>query len=190
MADNENFQSPTDNLPAETEHSAVPSGEAKDAPPPERLRVHSLARVLGTTSKRIIDALVEMDGRTRSAHSTVGREEADQVREALAEPVAAEAAVPAPVADPEPEAVPEPVADVEASVPSVAEQEPESRLILETPDSDPAETADYLPLFVAPQPVRFGQDSARTDDNDDDDDDDDDDDERTTTTTADRKSVV
>ncbi|MGB7509504.1 MAG: translation initiation factor IF-2 N-terminal domain-containing protein, partial [Mycobacterium sp.] len=84
MADNENLQASTHDLPEGTEHVADPSGEAKAAPSPERLRVHSLARVLGTTSKRIIEALVELDGRTRSAHSTLGRDEADRVREALA----------------------------------------------------------------------------------------------------------
>ena len=36
---------------------------------PERLRVHSLARVLGTTSKRVLDALAELDGRSRSPQS-------------------------------------------------------------------------------------------------------------------------
>ncbi len=44
---------------------------------PERLRVHSLARVLGTTSRRVLDALAELDGRARSAHSTVDKTEAD-----------------------------------------------------------------------------------------------------------------
>ncbi|HYJ55801.1 MAG TPA: hypothetical protein VEX40_09860, partial [Mycobacterium sp.] len=92
---------------------AVPSGEAKRTPPPERLRVHSLARVLGTTSRRIIDALVELDGRTRSAHSTVGREEADRVRDALAEsePAAAAEPPPAPAAAAEPPPAPEPAAE-------------------------------------------------------------------------------
>ena len=112
MADSENLQASTHDLPEEAERSSVQSGEAKDTPPPERLRVHSLARVLGTTSRRIIDALVEMDGRTRSAHSSVGREEADRVREALAEPagVAEPAADAAPVAEPtsEPEPAPNP----------------------------------------------------------------------------------
>ena len=40
---------------------------------PDRLRVHSLARALGTTSKRVLDALSELDGRIRSAHSSVDR---------------------------------------------------------------------------------------------------------------------
>ena len=45
---------------------------AEDAQP-EKLRVHSLARVLGTTSKRVLDALTELDGRPRSAQSAVER---------------------------------------------------------------------------------------------------------------------
>ncbi len=175
---------------------AAPSGEAKDAPTPERLRVHSLARVLGTTSKRIIDALVELDGRTRSAHSSIGRDEADRVREALAE--AAPAAEPVPAAEPTPEAEPAPAAEptpeaelatltAEAGKPEpdaaapeaepaieVPEEEPESRLILETPASPSPEPADYLPLFVAPQPVRFQEARDRGDESDDDDDEDDD----------------
>jgi ribonuclease E len=54
----------------------------------------------------------------------------------------------------------------------VVGDEPESRLILETANIPPAreahtERADYLPLFVAPQPVRFEPDD--TDDDEDDD---------------------
>ena len=49
---------------------------------PEKLRVHSLARVLGTTSKRVLDALTELDGRSRSPQSTVEEDEAERVREA------------------------------------------------------------------------------------------------------------
>ena len=91
MADNDNFHAPAHDLPEETQPAADSAGNATEAPPPERLRVHSLARVLGTTSRRIIDALVELDGRARSAHSTVGREEADRVRQALAEAESSEA---------------------------------------------------------------------------------------------------
>ena len=46
--------------------------------------MHSLARVLGTTSKRVLDALAAFDGRPRSAHSSVDNVEAERVREALA----------------------------------------------------------------------------------------------------------
>ena len=52
----------------------TPDGAGADLP--ERLRVHSLARVLGTTSRKVLDALTELDGRTRSAHSSVDRSDA------------------------------------------------------------------------------------------------------------------
>jgi ribonuclease E len=136
---------PTEDLSEETqreEGAAAGSGE----PRPEKLRVHSLARVLGTTSKRILDALAELDGRPRSAHSTVDNDEAERVREALA-------------ANPE-----------ESTDDSGDGDEPESRLILETPSAS-REPADYLPLFVAPQPIAY---PAVTDDDDEDDDTDDD----------------
>ncbi|MGP4057684.1 Rne/Rng family ribonuclease [Mycobacterium sp. 4D054] len=200
MADNEIFQAPTHDPADEPRLAADASGDTKGAPTPERLRVHSLARVLGTTSKRIIDALIELDGRARSAHSTVGREEADRVREVLAAPEpevaqaepAAEAAQ-AEAVEPEaaqPEAVEPEASQPEAAAPvaevarlsevvevtevaqftAVTEEEPESRLILETPPAPAAEPADYLPLFVAPQPVRFDD---HFDDSDDDESDDD-----------------
>ena len=92
---------------------------------PERLRVHSLARVLGTTSRRVLDALAELDGRVRSAHSSVERVDAVRVRDLLA------AASEAPAAS------------------AAAPAEPESRLMLETAVAPAA----YMPLFVAPQPV-------------------------------------
>jgi ribonuclease E len=124
---------------------------------PEKLRVHALARVLGTTSKRVLDALTELDGRPRSPQSTVEEDEAERVREALANtPDEDEGAA-------EPAAA-EPAAEVDVD-------EPESRLILETA-AEP-ERADYLPLFVAPQPVRLEY-VADDDDADDEDDDSDD----------------
>ncbi|MEE6164312.1 MULTISPECIES: Rne/Rng family ribonuclease [unclassified Mycolicibacterium] len=191
---------------------------------PERLRVHSLARVLGTTSRRVLDALAEFDGRHRSAHSTVNKADAERVRAVLApaesevqasvveavvvesvEPVAVTESVtvpetpPAPVepepaaeseppaesppvaSEPEPEqsvSEPEPVAAEPEPEPEairveavVVGDEPESRLILETANIPPAreahtERADYLPLFVAPQPIVF--EPVDTDDEDDD----------------------
>jgi ribonuclease E len=122
---------------------------------PERLRIHSLARVLGTTSKRVIDALTELDGRPRSAHSTVGHDELERVREALANSPD----------EPEP-------ADS-----GVDGDEPESRLILETASQADTERAEYLPLFVAPQPIQYKPVVGDVGDVGDVDDDDDDDDE-------------
>ena len=132
--------------PAEPEQ---PTEQAQPAEQelPDRLRVHSLAKVLGTTSKRVLDALAELDGRTRSAHSSVDQAEAIRVREVLA-------AVPSGDAVP---VVGDAVPIVEDAVPTVEETEPDSRLILETPEAahvpDPDEHPVYMPLFVAPQPV-------------------------------------
>ena len=102
---------------------------------PQRLRVHYLARVLGTTSRRVLDALAEFDDRSRSAQSSIDQAEAIRVRDLLAarENDTAQAAV------------------------ITAESEPESRLILEEPPV-------YMPLFVAPQPVSRPEPSAGSDD--------------------------
>ena len=115
--------------------SEVPEESSQPEDLPERLRVHSLARVLGTTSRQVLDALIELDGRIRSAHSTVERVDAVRVRDLLA---GASSAVAAPVTTAEADATSE-------------TEEPESRLMLETA---PAERPEYMPLFVAPQPVK------------------------------------
>ena len=119
---------------------------------PESLKVHSLARTLGTTSKQVLDALNALDGRIRSAHSTVDRDDAMRVRDLLA------------AAQPE--------AAATASVGEPAE-EPESRLMLQTPD--PVERPHYMPLFVAPQPLEREVDGGSADDAGDSDDSDSDD---------------
>ncbi|MGV0848763.1 Rne/Rng family ribonuclease [Mycolicibacterium phlei] len=163
---------------APTEDLSQDTRPAEDVQP-ERLRVHSLARVLGTTSKRVLDALAKLDDRPRSAHSTVGDDEAQRVREVLAETAetetseveTAEADTPtqapvesvAPVEAPAEEAVAEetPVAEeppagepaAEESSAEEPDDEPESRLILETPAPQESAHPDYLPLFVAPKPV-------------------------------------
>jgi ribonuclease E len=90
---------------------------------------------LGTTSKRVLDALRELDGRIRSAHSSVDRVDAVRVRDLLS-------AAPTDSAEP---------------------GEPESRLILETTT---VERAEYLPLFVAPQPIQQAPDRSDSDDSD------------------------
>ncbi|ANE79990.1 ribonuclease [Mycobacterium adipatum] len=155
---------------------------------PAKLRVHSLARVLGTTSKRIVDALAELDGRARSPHSTVERAQAEQVREVLnAEAAASAVEVPVTETPVEPAAADTPAEAETAVAPVAVVEEPESRLLLEAPpaveaapDTAPSEAgtqpAPYLPLFVAPQPVpaikaRPVPAADETDDTDDDDDD-------------------
>ena len=128
-----------------------PEWDASAATPedlPDRLRVHSLARVLGTTSRRVLDALSELDGRTRSAQSSVDRTDAVRVRDVLAGG--------------------DDSADEDAAEAEDAQAEPESRLILET---TPVEQPGYLPLFVAPQVVEVEADESDDDDDDEDEDD-------------------
>lgn len=124
---------------------------------PDRLRVHSLARTLGTTSRRVLDALSALDGRIRSAHSSVDRVDAVRVRDLLAS---------------QPDS-PDDLTDVpDNPVESQEPGEPESRLMLETAMERP----HYMPLFVAPQPIAV-EDDARADDGAESDDDSDVDDE-------------
>ena len=135
--------------------SELPEDSSQHEDLPDRLRVHSLARALGTTSKRVLEALTELDGRIRSAHSTVDRVDAVRVRDLLGgAPVTAATAVVA--------------TEAEAAA---AVDEPESRLMLAAPDTG-AERPEYMPLFVAPQPVARGEDVADADDSADSDDDD------------------
>lgn len=131
---------------------------------PDRLRVHSLARTLGTTSKRVLDALSELDGRIRSAHSTVDRDDAVRVRDLLA---AAQDA-----------GSPDSVDSTAAAGGAEADaEEPESRLMLQTPDNA-VERPHYMPLFVAPQPIDTREDDTDADEGADTDDSDTDDDEQ------------
>lgn len=136
---------------------------------PERLRVHSLARVLGTTSRRVLDALIELDGRVRSAHSSVDRGEAVRVRDLLdaAESAAAEPAESGAAEPTAAVAAPAEPADTETGravhTPALFE-EPESRLLLETAPESVSERPEFMPLFVAPQPVRFERREQPTED--------------------------
>jgi ribonuclease E len=189
VADDDLYQELPENEPqTEWEPPAAAAGEDL----PDRLRVHSLARVLGTTSRRVLDALSELDGRVRSPHSSVDRTDAVRVRDVLA--ASPEAGTDAPVAKEPPAPVVSETLDVETATvdtqdePEAAEasEEPESRLILETA---PVEQAAYMPLFVAPQPVeaeRRAPRAAARDDEDDDEDDEDEDDESTAETDGDQ----
>jgi ribonuclease E len=73
----------------------------------------------------VLDALTELDGQVRSAHSSVDRVDAVRVRDLLNSPQANPAG------------------------PAATTAEPESRLMLETA----ADHADFMPLFVAPPSV-------------------------------------
>ncbi|MBB3750942.1 ribonuclease E [Mycolicibacterium sp. BK634] len=181
MADDDLYQELPETEPQEQWGPPAAAAAADDLP--DRLRVHSLARVLGTTSRRVLDALSELDGRTRSPHSSVDRTDAVRVRDVLAagaddsadEPAAQEA-LPLDAAAPEDAPAPEVVEQSEAAEAPEAAEEPESRLILETTTF---EQAAYMPLFVAPQPVEAEPRRAapRDEEDDTDEDDEDEDDE-------------
>lgn len=142
--------------------SDFPEDSSRHEDLPDRLRVHSLARVLGTTSRRVLDALSELDGRIRSAHSSVDRADAVRVRDLLV-------AVPA-------VATKVPVANEAGAVAELGE--PESQLMLQAPLQPEAGRPEYMPLFVAPQPIGADDDDSADSDEFDDFDTDDDQTER------------
>ncbi|MCV6970141.1 ribonuclease E/G, partial [Mycobacterium bohemicum] len=121
---------------------------------PDRLRVHQLARALGSTNAEVLEALVSIDGQTRSVHSGVNRDEALRVRDMIfAKPLEnvpgfSHAAVP--------------VVRAAASRPSSATG---------------TEPAQYTPLFVAPQPMADGREEYSEEDGADSDESDTDEDE-------------
>ena len=180
MADDELFDTASAET-AERQDVGAAAGVARDTGP-EKLRVHSLARALGTTSRRVLDALAELDGRVRNVHSSVDANDAEKVREVItADPVtetglAIEAEATAIFTDaaasaPQPPETPQgPAAD---ETPVVAPAF--SHLAGEEPTSAPAASTEqgYMPLFVEPQPVAPRK-PARDDDADDDSDDSDD----------------
>ena len=65
----------------------APTSDTFREPPPEdlpnRLRVHQLARALGSTNKEVLEALVTLDGQMRNVQSGVDREDALRVRDLL-----------------------------------------------------------------------------------------------------------
>ncbi|WP_439117596.1 translation initiation factor IF-2 N-terminal domain-containing protein, partial [Nocardia nova] len=73
------------------------AGVGEAAQLPERIRVHALAKLLGTTSKRILAHLTELGAEARSAQSSLDRTVAESVRDALVPP---QAGTEQPVAEP------------------------------------------------------------------------------------------
>ncbi|OBH05569.1 ribonuclease [Mycobacterium sp. E2699] len=132
--------------------SAPPSNPANEPAQhedlPDRLRVHQLARALGSTNREVLEALTALDGRTRNVHSGVDREDALRVRDLI---------------------FAKPLPNIPGFSHAAAKQQP---LLLRSS----TEPAEYLPLFVAPQPVEVGpggaaDESDYSDEADDEDDD-------------------
>lgn len=133
MADDDRYDDVSDtSTQVQGDSSAAEPGEGL----PDRLRVHSLARMLGTTSRRVLEALRDIDGRARSAQSSLDRAEAVRVRDVLA----AGDSTGADSSD-----IGEDQRPVSAEV-----TESDAQLTVETTS---AEQPTYMPLFVAPQPV-------------------------------------
>ena len=148
--------------------SGHPEGSTEHEDLPDRIRVHQLARSLGNTNKEVLDALAELDGRVRTVHSGVDRDDAMRVREILfVKPL-------------------ENIPGFSHAPVRVAQkpQEPGSQP-LQAPPDNAADEPRYMPLFVSPQPVAVGKvrdaDSDDAvgggDDSDDSDEDDDDEDQ-------------
>ena len=82
---------------SQTNGGSTPAGVAgggEAAQLPERIRVHALAKLLGTTSKRILAHLTELGAEARSAQSSLDRTVAESVRDALVPQQSAENAAP------------------------------------------------------------------------------------------------
>jgi len=153
-------------------------GSAQHEDLPDRIRVHQLARSLGNTNKEVLDALAELDGRVRTVHSGVDRDDAMRVREILfVQPL-------------------ENIPGFSHAPVRVAQkpQEPGSQPAWVAP-GNVADEPRYMPLFVSPQPVaagtardQGGDDAADAgDDSDDSDEDDDDDDQDQSGRTGNRR---
>ncbi len=143
----------------------VPTSDTSREPPedlPNRLRVHQLARALGSTNKEVLEALVTLDGQLRNVQSGVDREDALRVRDLLfAQPSMGVAEFPGePLFSQAPEATGA-EAEAAAAAPNAVDR------------------PHYMPLFVAPQPVEAVAGDAGYDDDSDDSDDSDEDDDQT-----------
>ncbi|RMI32830.1 Rne/Rng family ribonuclease [Nocardia stercoris] len=115
---------------------------------PDRIRVHALAKLLGTTSKRILAHLTEVGAEARSPQSSLDRTVAESVRDALVDPAETPAAAPVD----QPAAAERPAGSTEAAVaePVVAEQ-PEAAAPAQQPPAAQQPVAAQPAAAEAPQ---------------------------------------
>ncbi|OKJ95402.1 translation initiation factor IF-2 N-terminal domain-containing protein [Amycolatopsis sp. CB00013] len=148
-------------------NTATPiAGQLAELPP--RIRVHALAKLLGSNSRELMAKLGELGETVRSAQSSVTREVALKLAEALTggdEPETAEEPVAETPAAPEPEVEAEVKPEVKAQPEPVAPQvEAPSRRVPPAlaapvtpeppqPTTRPAKAAVHVPVFAAPSPV-------------------------------------
>ncbi|GAB2757425.1 translation initiation factor IF-2 N-terminal domain-containing protein [Amycolatopsis magusensis] len=141
-----NADTPAENTGGNPATPATASENGPLADLPARIRVHALAKLLGSSSREVLKQLVELGVSARSAQSSVPKEVAVQVAEALG--VTADEVAPEQVAavTEAPEAPTAPVTAVEAAPAPEPEPEPD-------PEPEPARPAVHVPLFAAPSPV-------------------------------------
>ncbi|MGW3481438.1 translation initiation factor IF-2 N-terminal domain-containing protein [Rhodococcus indonesiensis] len=134
---------------------------------PPKMRVHALAKLLGLTSKQVMAKAADLGTELRSAHSSLQRDLAEQIRAALGAPAETGAeAAPEPVGE-----VPEvpaetaevpaaevPAAEVPAGEPAVAAEAAVEDTTAQEPAAPPAAPTLFTgveqetPVFTAPEP--------------------------------------
>ncbi|RSN39450.1 ribonuclease E/G [Amycolatopsis sp. WAC 04197] len=145
-------------------NTATPSaGQLGELPP--RIRVHALAKLLGSNSRELMAKLGELGETVRSAQSSVTREVALKLAEALAggdepetTPVAEAPAAPEPEPEVKAEAEPEPEPEPAPQVEAPSRRVPPALAAPVTPEppqptTRPAKAAVHVPVFAAPSPV-------------------------------------
>ncbi|AXB47747.1 translation initiation factor IF-2 N-terminal domain-containing protein [Amycolatopsis albispora] len=159
-----NADTPAENTGGNPATPATASETGPLADLPARIRVHALAKLLGSSSREVLKQLVELGVTARSAQSSVPKEVALQVAEALgatAEAETSEAAAPeateatqAPDATAAPEATEPPVTPQATKAPAVKAPAPAAEAA-PAPEPEPAQArpAVRVPLFAAPSPV-------------------------------------
>nr|WP_258081255.1 translation initiation factor IF-2 N-terminal domain-containing protein [Nocardia nova] len=120
------------------------AGVGEAAQLPERIRVHALAKLLGTTSKRILAHLTELGAEARSAQSSLDRTVAESVRDALVPP---------------PPGTEQPVAE-QAETPAPAPAESASPATTSTAAADTAQTATSPDTAGRSEPSESGASTA------------------------------
>ncbi|QNG18369.1 Rne/Rng family ribonuclease [Rhodococcus triatomae] len=131
--------------PTSSESNAAGSNEAGALP--EKMRVHALAKLLGITSKQVIAEAGTQGVELRSAHSSVSREVAERVRDALTTTTTDAAPTEAPAPAAEPDTSGESAAAAESSAPQLDFSAVEAPF---APTESSAAAPVEVPLFLQP----------------------------------------
>jgi ribonuclease E len=133
-----NAETPAENTGGNTATSTT--GKLADLPP--RVRVHALAKLLGSNSREILVKLTELGESARSAQSSVSRDVALRVADALSP------------ADESPAEAQPVEAPVVAEAPVAAQPVVEEQPVEEAPPVEPVRRRRaHMPVFAAPSPT-------------------------------------